>query len=226
MSVRYELKGGVATLHLDDGKVNVLSLATQAELHAALDRAEQDRAVVLLAGRPGVFSAGFDLTVLRGGGPDAGAMLRGGFELAARILALPTPVVMACTGHAIAMGCFLMLSGDYRVGAAGPYKLMANEVAIGLAVPVPGLEILRSRLTPSAFNRATLLAEQFSPETAVGAGFLDRVVPPDELLATATGVARNLAMLDRAAYAETKRRIRQSTLEAIAAAGADVFAQG
>jgi enoyl-CoA hydratase/carnithine racemase len=123
----YYCDDAIATITIDDGKVNALSFAVLAELNAALDQAERDGAVVILAGRDGVFSAGFDLPVLRGGGPDALAMLRAGFELAARLLAFPRPVVIACTGHAVAMGVFLLLCGDYRVGATGPYKITANE---------------------------------------------------------------------------------------------------
>ena len=66
--VRYAIDGAIATVTMDDGKVNVLSPRMLAEIGAALDRAEADRAVVLLTGRPGVFSAGFDLPVLRAGG--------------------------------------------------------------------------------------------------------------------------------------------------------------
>ena len=164
--VSYACADGVATITLDDGKVNVLSSAAQSALHGALDRAQGDRAVVVLSGRPGVFSAGFDLNVLRAGGPEAIAMVRGGFELAARVLAFPAPVVAACTGHAIAMGSFLLLACDYRVGAAGDFKFMANEVALGLRFPYAAMPILRGRLTPSAFDRAALLAEQFSPANA------------------------------------------------------------
>src|SRR5215472_8503195 len=122
--IGYQLADSVATVTMDDGKVNVLSLRMICEVTDALDRALDDAAdVVVLAGRPGVFSAGFDLPVLRAGGPAAAGMLRAGFELAERLLAYPRPVVIACTGHAIAMGAFVLLSGDYRVGAAGPYKI-------------------------------------------------------------------------------------------------------
>ncbi len=225
--VSYACADSVATIIMDDGKVNVMSLAHQAALHEALDRAERDRAVVLLSGRPGVFSAGFDLNVLREGGPDAMAMVRGGFELAARVLAFPAPVVAACTGHAIAMGSFLLLACDYRVGAAGPYKLMANEVAIGLRFPYAAMPILRSRLTPSAFNRATLLAEEFSPDNAVATGWLDRVVAADEVQTTALELARSLTGLDVTIHAASKQRVRQSALDDLARAiEADAAAQG
>ncbi|HEX3189521.1 MAG TPA: crotonase/enoyl-CoA hydratase family protein, partial [Streptosporangiaceae bacterium] len=123
--VSYAFDGKVATITMDDGKVNVLSPAMQAELNAALDRAGADQAVVLLTGRPGVFSAGFDLAVLQSRGDEASGMVLGGFELSLRLLGFPRPVVVACTGHAIAMGAFLVLSGDYRVGAAGPFTIAA-----------------------------------------------------------------------------------------------------
>src|SRR5262249_36054499 len=116
--VTYQLEDSIARISMDDGKMNVLSVDMLFELGRAFDRAKADRAVVLLAGREGVFSGGFDLRALAAGGPDAYTMVRMGFELAERILAFPTPVVVACTGHAIAMGAFLLLSGDYRVGAA------------------------------------------------------------------------------------------------------------
>lgn len=223
--VSYHCDDVIAAITIDDGKVNALSLAVLAELSAALDRAEQDDAVVILAGRDGVFSAGFDLPALRGGGPDALAMLRAGFELAARLLAFPRPVVIACTGHAVAMGVFLLLCGDYRVGAAGPYKITANEVAIGLTMPRAAVEIGRQRLTPAHFNRAVVLAEAFSPADAVAAGFLDRAVEAHNVHEVARGVAAQLAALDRSAHSATKRRARARALSAIRSAiDADVAA--
>jgi enoyl-CoA hydratase len=216
--VSYYCDDAIATITIDDGKVNALSVAVLAELNAALDQAERDDAVVILAGRDGVFSAGFDLPVLRGRGPDALAMLRAGFELAARLLAFPRPVVIACTGHAVAMGVFLLLCGDYRVGATGPYKITANEVAIGLTMPRAAVEICRQRLTPAHFNRAVVLAETFSPADAVAAGFLDRTAGASSVPEVARGVAAQLATLDRSAHETTKRRARAQALSAIRSA--------
>jgi len=213
--VRYELGGNIATLTLDDGKVNVMSSPMQAEIHDALDRAMSDEAVVLITGRPGVFSAGFDLTTLRAGGSDAADMVAGGFELALRLLAHPFPVVMACTGHAVAMGTFLLLCGDYRVGADTRYNLTANEVAIGLTMPHAATEILRQRLTPAAFNRAVTIAEPFGAHNAVETGFLDQVVPPDQLMTAARGIAGMAAGLDMTAHAASKLRARADSLQAI-----------
>jgi enoyl-CoA hydratase len=216
--VSYQLEDSIATITMDDGKVNALSLQMLTELDAALDRALADGAVVVLAGRAGLFSAGFDLPVLRAGGPDALTMLRAGFELAERLLSFPTPVLIACTGHAVAMGVFLLLSGDYRVGAAGPYRITANEVAIGLTMPRAAVEICRQRLAPAYFNRAVILAEVFSPDDAVAAGFLDRVVPAAELQGVARSTAAELVKLDMGAHAASKRRARDDTLKAVRAA--------
>ena len=216
--VTYQLEGSVATITMDDGKVNVLSLQMLAELNAALDQAEAANAVVMLTGRDGMFSAGFDLGVLRAGGDDAAAMLRGGFELTARVLAFPTPVLIVCTGHAIAMGVFLLLSGDYRLGADGPYKVIANEVAIGLTMPWAAIEICRQRLTPAHFHRVVALSELYTPAAAVDAGLLDRAVPPSDLHDVARSTAETLAALDMRAHAATKLRVRDEALRAIRAA--------
>jgi enoyl-CoA hydratase len=215
--VGYQVEDSVATITMDDGKVNVLSPGMLAELDDALDRAAADRAVVVLTGREGLFSAGFDLQTLRGGGTDAPAMLRAGFELSARLLSFPAPVLIACSGHAIAMGVFLLLSGDYRLGVEGPFRITANEVAIGLTMPYAAVEICRQRLAPAQFNRAVLLAEVFSPESAVDAGFLDRVVPASELREAARSAAATLATLDMDAHAGSKQRAREAALRAIRA---------
>lgn len=152
-----------------------------AALAGAFDRAADDHVTVILTGREGVFSAGFDLHTLAVGGDDAYRMVRAGFELAARLLAFPTPVVVACTGHALAMGAFLLLAGDHRLGAPGPYKIGATEVALGITMPHFGIEICRQRLVPAYFHRTVINAEVYGPEEAVAAGFLDRMVAGDGL---------------------------------------------
>lgn len=215
----YDLHDSIATIVMDDGRVNALSLPMLQSIDAAFERARSEgAAAVVLAGREGRFSGGFDLATLRGGGPDALAMLRGGFELAEKLLSFPRPVVIACTGHAIAMGVFLLLSGDYRIGAAGDFKIHANEVAIGLPMPRAAVEICRQRLAPAHFNRAVILAEPYTPEDAVAAGFLDRVVPPADVRAAAQSQAGELAKLNMDAHAISKLRARDSALKALHAA--------
>jgi len=216
--VSYELRDAIATIAMNDGKVNALSPLMLSALNGALDQAVADGAVVVLTGREGIFSAGFDLRVLTAGGADAADMLRSGFELAQRLLSFPRPVVIACPGHAVAMGVFLLLSADYRLGAEGAHKITANEVAIGLTMPETAVEICRQRLAPAYFHRAVINAEVFAPDEAVTAGFLDRVVPASELQAVARDAAAQLATLNMGAHAATKLRARGQALNAISRA--------
>jgi enoyl-CoA hydratase len=215
----YELADGVATITMDDGKVNAMSTPMLQEIDAAFRRAEADRAAVLLIGRPGIFSAGFDLKVfMSGSAADILAQLRAGAELAARILGFPRPVVTACTGHAYPMGAFLMLAADLRYGAEGPYRIGMNEVAIGLTPPRFAIEIARQRLTAVAFNRLPVTGELIGPTEAAAAGFLDHVVAASELRAVAGEAARRLAGLDPRSHAATKRQVRAHAVQALRAA--------
>jgi enoyl-CoA hydratase len=217
--VTYERDGPVSTVTMDDGKVNVFSFDMLRSLHEAFDQAERDETVMLLTGRPGYFSAGFDLNVFREGGADATReLLTLGATLAERILLFPAPVVVACPGHAFPAGAFLLMAADERIGAAGPYKLGLNEVRIGLTLPWFAIVLARHRFTPSHFDHATVTGTMFDPEGAREAGLLDAVVAPGELAATARVAADDLATLDRRAHVGTKRRARQAVATELRAA--------
>ncbi|NGY03808.1 crotonase/enoyl-CoA hydratase family protein [Solimonas terrae] len=213
--VKYRLEAGVATLQLDDGKRNALSPAMFDAINAALDRAEADRAIVIFTGRDEVFSAGFDLKVMKGGGVNALRMLRAGYALTARVLAYPYPVIVACNGHVLAMGVFLMLSADWIIGTRGDFKVSANEVALGLTMPRVAAAMLRHRLQPAAFQTAVTLSRYFPVEAAREAGFFDELVDADSLMARAQERAVEFARLDMPAHAASKRRIRQSLIHYI-----------
>lgn len=213
--VTLDFDGSVATLTMDDNKRNALSPAMFDEIYAALERVESKGAAVVITGREGVLSAGFDLKVMKAGGVQAVKMLRSGYGLTARLLSFPTPVVIASPGHAYAMGAFMLLSGDYRFGVPGPYTYVANEVAIGLPMPRVACEVLRLRLNPAARERAVTLSEQFSPEQALQVGFIDALVPPGRLLAAARDKASSLLELDAEAHAISKKRLRAETLRNI-----------
>jgi len=211
----YELADGVATISLDDGKVNAFSIAMLEAVHADLDRAEKDGAVVVIAGREGYFSAGFDLNVFRSEPERIVEMLTLGATLCERLLAFPRPVLVACSGHAIAAGSFLPLAADLRIGVEGPFKLGLNEVQIGLTVPLFVVELARQRLQPAAFDRAVVNATMFDPAAALAAGFLDSVVPADEFAARVEEGAKGLAGLDAEAHAATKLRARAPAIAAL-----------
>lgn len=216
---RYELDGGIATIAMDDGKVNALSIPMLKAIHACFDQAERDAAVVVLTGRENYFSAGFDLKVFAGGEVDQVVeMLKLGATLAERILGFSTPVLAACNGHAVAAGSFLLLAADLRIGVQGPFRIGLNEVKIGLTVPWFAIELARQRLQPAAFSRAVVNATMYDPEKAMSAGFLDQVVGGSELHAASLEEAAALAELNAAAHAATKLRARGSTLAAIRSA--------
>jgi enoyl-CoA hydratase len=211
----YELEGRIATIAMDDGKVNALSIEMLKAVTAALDRAEKDKAVVILTGREKYFSAGFDLKVFTERPDEIVEMLTLGARLSERLLSFPTPVLVACNGHAIAAGTFPALAADLRIGVEGPYKLGLNEVKIGLTVPLYVVELARQRLTPRDYNRALVTATMYDPAQAVQAGLLDRVVPVEQLREASLTAAEELAGLNMDAHAATKLRVRAGALRSL-----------
>lgn len=224
-SIQYELDGDIAVLRMDDGKANAFDPSNIAAIRDGLRRAETEAGAVLLTGRPGRFSAGFNLGVLRDGGPDAArGLVTAGAELAVHVARHPAPVVIACNGHALAMGAVLLLAGDVRLGASGDFKIGFNEVAIGMSAPIFLVEFARERLSKRHLQRATVQAEIYAPESAIDAGFLDRVVPPDDLFARALEESKRLAQLPRAAFVRTRGSVREEVLLRIEATLADDMA--
>lgn len=214
-SVRYEKNGEIASLALDDGKANALGPALLSELDAALDRAEKEAQALVLTGRAGRFSAGFDLSVLGGGGAAGRALVQQGAELGLRLAEFPKPVVAACNGHALAMGAVLLLCADFRVGVRGAFKIGLNEVAIGMTLPHFAQELARARLSKRHLMRAAVHAEIYAPDDAVDAGFLDETVEAEALAATTRAHAERLAGLHPQSFIATRRRILAGTLAGI-----------
>lgn len=208
----------VTTITLDHGKANALSIEVLEELHAQFDRAEADGAAVLFTGRPGLFSAGFDLKVFQQGGEALVRMLELGARLMARIFSFPRPVVIAAPGHAMAAGAFLLLAADVRIGADGDFRVGLNETQIGLTLPWPVIELARYRLAPAHWDESVVAATIYTPADAVAPGFLDRVASPDDLLDDANATVERLAALNTDAYAANKARLRGPTAEALDAA--------
>ncbi|WP_340679649.1 crotonase/enoyl-CoA hydratase family protein [Paraglaciecola sp.] len=210
--VTFHLADNVATLTLNNGKVNAISHQVIDELEQALDQAEQNKAVVVITGQPGMLSGGYDLNVMRESMAAAMQLVEKGSKLARRLLSFPYPVIVACSGHAVAKGAFLLLAADYRIGVAGAFKIGLNEVAIGMTMHHAGVELARGRLAPVFFNRAVLLAEMMSPEDAVTAGFLDKVVTQEAFIPTITAIAQMMTKLDMKAHYQTKLKARAALL--------------
>jgi enoyl-CoA hydratase/carnithine racemase len=202
-------------IQMDDGKANALGFEMLAQLDSALDQAEEAGKVAIICGRPGKFSAGFDLGVMGEGGDGMLKLLRSGSTISRRLLAFPTPVILAVSGHAIAMGALLTLSADYRIGVHGTYKIGLNEVAIGMTLPYFGIELARERLARTHFASAVTMAKLYDSVGAVEAGFLDEVVSEEDLVERAIAKAEQLAELDMEAHKNTKARTRETFMAAL-----------
>ncbi|WLH44660.1 crotonase/enoyl-CoA hydratase family protein [Pseudomonas beijingensis] len=213
--IAYHLEDGIATLTLNNGKVNAISPDVIAAFNAALDQATKDRAVVIITGQPGILSGGYDLKVMTAGPKEAVSLVTAGSTLARRLLSHPFPVVVACPGHAVAKGAFLLLSADYRIGVEGPFSIGLNEVQIGMTMHHAGIELARDRLRKSAFHRSVINAEMFNPQGAVDAGFLDKVVSAEELQGAALEAARQLKKINMSAHKNTKLKVRKALLETL-----------
>ena len=213
--ISYHLEDGIATLTLSNGKVNAISPDVIAAFNAALDQAVTDRAIVIITGQPGILSGGYDLKVMTAGPKEAVALVTAGSTLARRLLSHPFPVIVACPGHAVAKGAFLLLSADYRIGVDGPFSIGLNEVQIGMTMHHAGIELARDRLRRSAFHRSVINGEMFDPQSAVDAGFLDKVVSAEELQGAALAAARQLKKINMLAHKNTKLKVRKALLETL-----------
>lgn len=210
--VTVQIADNVATITINNGKVNAISHQVIDEINVALDLAEQEKSVVVITGQAGILSGGYDLNVMRESMSSAMQLVEKGSRLSRRLLSFPYPVLVACSGHAVAKGAFLLLSADYRIGVEGKFKIGLNEVAIGMTMHHAGVELARGRLSPVFFNRAVILAEMTSPQEAVTAGFLDKVVSEEEFIAMTSAIAQAMTKLDMKSHYQTKLKARAELL--------------
>lgn len=224
--VTTEVEGRVLVATIAHGKANAISHEVIARLGAALDQVEEAAdaggeagpGALLITGTPGMLSGGFDLGVMRAGPKEAGRLVTEGGAFITRCFASSVPVVVACTGHAVAAGALLLLGADYRVGATGDFRIGLIETQIGMVLPRWAVELAEERLSRRHFQQATVAARMYDPPGAVDAGFLDLAAPPDRVLEAARTEAERLAALPHAAYAGQVRMNRGARLERLVAA--------
>ncbi|WP_370407929.1 crotonase/enoyl-CoA hydratase family protein [Tenacibaculum dicentrarchi] len=213
--IDYTSEENYVIITLNNGKVNAISHEVIDSLNQLLDKAEAQKKVVILTGQLGIFSAGYDLKSMTTSPESALKLVTKGSKLSHRMLSFPTPIITACTGHAIAKGAFLLLSADYRLGAEGNFKIGFNEVLIGMTMHNAGVQIAKGRLTPNYVNRSVNNAEMYSPKDAVTAGFLDKIVPEIQVLPTAIKIAEMFAKLNLKAHHQTKLKVRKTALRSL-----------
>src|SRR3954451_22975101 len=227
--VTYDVRDGVAWARIDHGKANALSFNVLGGLDRCLDAAEADDAVgaLVITGTPGFLTGGFDLTVMQG--DDPAAMIRlvsDGGALFTRLFASPLPVVVAAPGHAVAAGALLLLAADERIGVEGSFKIGLIETQIGMFLPRWAIELAEERLSRRHFQVATVGARMYPPADARDAGYLDAVVPVEELESAAQAAGEAWAKLPAAAYAAQVKVIRGARIAALEAAVAADRASG
>ncbi len=213
--MKYEQHGEVALLHFDDGKANAVSNDLVSAMNEGLDQAEKEASGVIIFGRQGRFSGGFDLSEFKKGPEATQALVNKGAHMLLRMFSHPQPLIAACTGHAIAAGALMLLACDTRIGTAGDFKIGLNETAIGMSLPVFGHELASSRLSKRHFTPALIQAQLYSPDDAVDAGYLDLVVPEDDLKQRCIEIASQLAELPTKAYAGNKFDAREQSITRI-----------
>ena len=211
--VSYKSEDSYAIITIANGKANAISHELISQLNVALDKAAAKKKVVILTGQTGILSAGYDLKVMKDGPDSAKELVTAGSKLALKMLSFPLPIIIACSGHAIAKGAFLLLCCDYRIGVEGDFKIGLNEVMIGMTMHNAGITIAKARLTSIYLERSVNNAEIYSPSEALNAGFLDKIVSEEYLMSTAIKIAKMFGQLDFKAHAETKLKVRKVYLD-------------
>ncbi|MEM6652886.1 MAG: crotonase/enoyl-CoA hydratase family protein [Pseudomonadota bacterium] len=215
--IEFSKQEDVAIVKMDDGKVNAMSAAMLRALNESLDRAEQECQAIVLAGREGVFSAGFDIKTMQDGDlADRHEMTEIGSATLSRLFSSRTPIIAAVTGHGFALGAVIAAACDYSVGETGKFSFAVNETKIGEIFPPWGYEILLSKLSKKHVYAAAVLSQMYTVEQAVEANFLNEAVAAGEAIPRAIELAKDMAKLPKEAYWANKCSIRGSAMDRVA----------
>jgi enoyl-CoA hydratase len=213
---------GVVLLAADRPPANAMDVALLGDLIEAVEQVASDppRALVL-AGRPGFFSAGADLKTVPNYGPEEQRQMVDGINaMALGVYELPCPVVGAITGHAIAGGLVLALCTDIRIASsAGRYGL--TEVKVGVPYPQAAIGVVAAELAPSAARVLALGNELIGAAECLRLGVFDEVVEPHDVLPRALELAAGLAAFPPEVYTRTKRDLRRATAARLRTASAE-----
>lgn len=214
-TIRLEMNKGIATLRLDRPPANALDLSfitTLADTFTELEGRSDVRALIV-TGTGRFFSAGLDLKAIPAYNDDEQRALATNLNrMVGRLYGLPLPVIAAVNGHSIAGGVIVALCCDYRIGAAGDYKIGLTEARVGVVFPVGPMAVVQSELSHPAARRAVLLARNVTPQEALVQGLLDELQPEERLLPRALEIAEEMAALPRASFGRIKRQMRAAAL--------------
>jgi enoyl-CoA hydratase len=207
---------GIFTLRLAHGKASAIDVELLDALVRELDGVAEDVRALVLTGTGSIFSAGVDLFRLTDGGAD---YVRRFLPLLSRfvrtLFAFPRPVVAAVNGHAIAGGCVIVLACDARLMAEGVGRIGVPELLVGVPFPAAPLEVIRFAVPQDKVQSLIYRGRTLPPQEALTAGLVDEVVAPDDLLARAQEIARQLALIPPQVYRLTKQSLRAEAVQRI-----------
>ena len=209
-------EGDVSIITLDDGKANVFSYPMLETLQKILSEIPKDKGSVIITGRDGMFSGGFDLKTFASGDVDQIKNMSAlGFKTLFDLYTFPRPVVAAISGHAVALGIFVVCCCDYRIGIDGELVVQANEVRNNMDIPSPIMEVAESRIDKKHVYSVLYHADPYPFDKCIEAGLLDEIASSSDFEKRIMEKAEDLASLGHPHYAKTKQAHQRPLLEAI-----------
>jgi enoyl-CoA hydratase len=210
-------EGDISIIKLDDGKANAFSHDMLSQVNELLAKVPRDSGALVITGREGLFSGGFDLkTFATGDMEKITKMVQLGYRLLLELFSFDRPIVAAVSGHSIALGLFVTCSADYRIAIDGKYVCQANEVRNNMDIPTQIMEILKARVNKKYFYPAVYHSDAFSVQDSIEVGYIDEVVPEDQFMARVIEKAKELATLPHPFYANTKKTAQDDVRQKIA----------
>tara|TARA_B100000945_G_scaffold135909_1_gene108480 strand:+ start:1556 stop:2260 length:705 start_codon:yes stop_codon:yes gene_type:complete len=206
----------ISVIKLDDGKANAFSYEMLIQINNLLEKVSRDSGALVITGREGLFSGGFDLkTFATGDMEKVSKMVQLGYRLLLELFSFERPVIAAVSGHSIALGLFIACSADYRIAIDGEYVCQANEVRNNMDIPTPIMEILKARVNKNYFYPAVLHSDPFSVQDSIAVGYIDEVVAEQDFMNRVIEKATELASLPHPFYANTKKSAQEDIRQKI-----------
>jgi enoyl-CoA hydratase len=211
------IESDISIIKLDDGKANAFSYDMLSQVNELLAKVPRDSGALVITGREGLFSGGFDLKTLATGDMEKiTKMVQLGYRLLLELFSFDRPIVAAVSGHSIALGLFVTCSADYRIAIDGKYVCQANEVRNNMDIPTQIMEILKARVNKKYFYPAVYHSDAYSVQESIEVGFIDEVVSEDQLMERVMEKAKELATLPHPFYANTKKTAQDDVRQKIA----------
>lgn len=198
-------ENNISIITLDDGKANAFSFEMLTQVNQLLAQVPRDSGTLVITGRDGIFSGGFDLKTLATGDMEKiTKMVQLGYKLLLELYSFERPIVAAVSGHAIALGIFITCCADYRIAKNGQYVCQANEVRNHMDIPTQIMEILIARVNKNYFYPAVYHSDAYSMQDSIAVGFIDEVVEEDKFMSRVMDKAEELSSLPHPQYVNTK----------------------